>query len=121
MGTNDKGLIYGTLPTGKKTKLANGKSILTGQSVIKHIYSLPKYKGISISGNDVYPLTYKEFLRFDPGEDSNVVLADVSEFFESKSMDLYVHDFLVKDEHNFSLVLYEDCGAGFYIEGYHVE
>lgn len=121
VGVSDQYLIIGSIPDGKNTVNAKGNTIAIGKSEMQHVYNLPKYKGISIRGKYVYMLTQKQYQRFIPGDDSWEMLADVSKITEKIKADLYMNDLIAKDKNTFSLLLYEDCGAGFYIDEYHVK
>jgi len=121
VGVNDQQLIIGSIPKGEETTNANGNTIVIGQSDIQQEYDMLGYKVISVNGNYVYILTQKNYQRLIPGDDNWEILADVSKIIGNIGADLYLDDLIAKDNNTFSLLFYEDSGAGYYIDGYHVE
>lgn len=121
VGTDMNCMLLGSIPEGKKEKLENGNSILTGKSIISKVYILPEYKRINIYGKYVYLLTKTQYQRIHPGEDSWEMLADVTDIVKQAKGDLYLDRLMPSDSKVFSLLWYADCGAGYYIEQYHVK
>lgn len=114
-------MLIGSIPDGKKEKLANGNTISTGKSVVSKAYILPAFKSIEVNGKYVYLLTGTQYQRVQPGKNNWDMLADVSEIIKQGNEDLYLSGFIPEDSKNFSVLWYEDCGAGFYIEKYNVK
>ncbi len=121
VGVNDQHLIIGSIPKGEKMTNANGNTIVIGQSEIQQEYEMLEYEVISVNGNYVYILTKKNYQRLILGDDNWEILADVSKIIGNIGADLYLDDLMAKDNNIFSLLFYEDCGAGYYIDGYRVE
>jgi hypothetical protein len=121
VSTDHNCMLISSIPDGKKEILANGNSILTDQSIIGQSYLLPDYRSININGEYVYLLTETQYQRMHPGEDSWEMLSDVSDITKRVNDNLSLCEVIPKDNDEFSILWYNDCGVGYYIEKYQVK
>lgn len=121
VGVQDNNLILSDIPKGKTIELENGSKLKVGKSSINQVYKLPTYQKIAVNGSYIYLLTKTNYMRFIPGKDQWVALANVSSIIKNKGQDTYISGFVAKDAKNFAIVFYGDCGSEYFVNSYTVQ